>query len=71
MGLRLREGIDAVAIADALWEPIVDWEVDCSTGSVIASEAAHRTDDNGDRLRATATAIRLLLDRLLVEIAAR
>ena len=64
MGLRLSEGIDPVALSTRFGQPIVDGN---AVDRLVASGHLER---NGDRLRATASG-RLLLDRVLVEIAAR
>jgi putative oxygen-independent coproporphyrinogen III oxidase len=64
MGLRLSEGIDPVALSTRFGQPIVDGS---AVDRLVASGHLER---NGDRLRATASG-RLLLDRVLVEIAAR
>ncbi len=64
MGLRLSEGIDPVALSTRFGQPIVDGN---AVNRLVASGHLER---NGDRLRATASG-RLLLDRVLVEIAPR
>jgi len=64
MGLRLREGIDAGAIAERFeLASIVDWE---RVERLVASGHVER---EGDRIRLTAAG-RLLLDHILGEIAA-
>jgi oxygen-independent coproporphyrinogen-3 oxidase len=63
MGLRLLEGIDPGALSKRFGRPVVD---DTAVERLIASGHMER---DGDRLRATPTG-RLLLDRVLAEIAA-
>jgi oxygen-independent coproporphyrinogen-3 oxidase len=63
MGLRLLEGIDPGALSERFGRPVVD---DTAVERLIVSGHLER---NGDRLRATAGG-RLLLDRMLAEIAA-
>jgi oxygen-independent coproporphyrinogen-3 oxidase len=63
MGLRLSEGIDIVAIGQRFGVPVVDQE---RIGRLVASGHLARS---GDRI-ATTAAGRLLLDRILAEIAA-
>jgi putative oxygen-independent coproporphyrinogen III oxidase len=63
MGLRLSEGIDSSALSERLGRPVVD---EASVARLVSSGHLER---RGDRLRATPTG-RLLLDRVLAEIAA-
>ena len=63
MGLRLSEGIDPAALSDRFGRPVVD---DPAVERLFASGHLER---EGGRLRATASG-RLLLDRVLAEIAA-
>lgn len=63
MGLRLSEGIDPSALSKRFGRPIVD---DASVERLVSSGHLER---RGDRLQTTSTG-RLLLDRVLAEIAA-
>ena len=63
MGLRLSEGIDPKALSARFGKAIVD---EASVGRLVASGHLER---DGDRIRTTSSG-RLLLDRVLVEIAA-
>jgi oxygen-independent coproporphyrinogen-3 oxidase len=64
MGLRLREGLDAAAIADRFGlASVVDW------GKVAGLERLGYVERNGSRIAVTASG-RLLLDTILGEIAA-
>jgi oxygen-independent coproporphyrinogen-3 oxidase len=62
MGLRLAEGVDAGALEQRFGVPVVNWD---AVGRLVSSG---HLDRDGPRLRTTATG-RLLLDRLLAEIA--
>jgi putative oxygen-independent coproporphyrinogen III oxidase len=63
MGLRLSEGIDTQALARRFCRPVVD---ECAVARLVRSGHLER---DGSRLRAT-PAGRLLLDRVLAEVAA-
>ena len=63
MGLRLSEGIDSSALSERFGRPVVD---EASVERLVSSGHLER---RGDRLQAT-PAGRLLLDRVLAEIAA-
>jgi oxygen-independent coproporphyrinogen-3 oxidase len=64
MGLRLREGVDAGAIAERFgFESVVDW------GRVERLAGSGHLEHNGSRISLTAGG-RLLLDHILGEIAA-
>jgi oxygen-independent coproporphyrinogen-3 oxidase len=63
MGLRLSEGVDAEALQERFEKPIIDWR------AVDRLSASGHIERDGGRVRLT-PAGRLLLDRILGEIAA-